>query len=70
MRGSLFDLVLYLFDYLVMDRGVLFDFTMTLLRKTNFVIGQLEELTFGCMLSYTWPCESSGQRPLDSQGLI
>ena len=53
-----------------MDRGVLFDFTMTLLRKTNFVIGQLEELTFGCMLSYTWPCEPSGQRPLDSQGLI
>ena len=53
-----------------MDRGVLFDFTMTLLRKSNFVIGQLEELTFGCMLSYTWPCESSGLWPLDSQGLI
>ena len=63
-----------------MDRGVLFDFTMTLLRKSNFVIGQLEELTFGCMLSATLLdsylfllilafVRPSGQRPLGRHGL-
>ena len=63
-----------------MDRGVLLDFTMTLLRKSNFVIGQLFELTFGCMLSATLLdsylfllilafVRSSGQRPLGRHGL-